>query len=204
MPATSSSRKAWLAVTGVCLGSFGIIACIAAMIILWIGSVHLYRVTERLFGNMNQSLVAIQQRIAQTQGRLSAAAATTKDIEAALRGWAQEEVEKRLSSRQNAVERIEKLAAALQQADQWLEIAGTSATLVQQLLSFNSSTSVAEDSAIGDRLIDGIASVRAQLPETIALVNNIRTRLVDANQQDDAEGRHGTKCADHLACRGGF
>jgi hypothetical protein len=188
MSAPTNSSKSWLAITGICLGSLGLIVCIAAIIFLWIASIRLNRVTETLFSNMDQSLVAIQQRVAKIQDRLSTASSTANDIEEMLRNWAQQEIGQRLASRKNVVERTEQVASALQQADQWLEIAGTSATLIQQLLSVNSSTSVDNDSPIGDRLIEGIASVRAQLPETIEAFNNIGTRLANANQQETDDG----------------
>src|SRR5262245_56433254 len=102
--------KSLLNVAGMIFGTIGVIVCVAALIMLWIVSARLQRVTESLFSKMDDSLIAARERVVQTRERVTAAALTSRDIESALRGWARQEAGQRLILQLHAIEKTERLA----------------------------------------------------------------------------------------------
>ena len=178
-----SRPKSLLNVAGVSLGSIGIVVCAAAMIILWMLSARLERATESLFARMDRSLVAVRQRVVQTQDRVAAATITTADVETTLRDWTRREADQRLVVRLNAAEKTERLTSALQQADLWLEVAESSVGVVQEMLSIGTSASAPTDSTLVDKLMDEIASLRVQLAEATEFVARIHERITETSEE---------------------
>jgi DNA repair exonuclease SbcCD ATPase subunit len=168
---------------GVSLGGIGIVVCVAALIVVWIVNARLGHLAENIFGKMNQSLVAVRERVAQMQDRLQSAKITTDDVEKPLREWTGHEAGERVALRLNALEKIDRLSAILQQAGDWLEIAESSVGLVNDMLSNDDSTIDQADKSSLEQLITGIASLRANMAEATDVVTGIHERLVAASEE---------------------
>jgi hypothetical protein len=171
------------------LGGLGIVICIAALIILWITSARLHRVSEMLFVKMDQALDAVRDRISHTKERVATATSTTDEITSALRDWAQREAGQHLAVRLRAAEKSEMLAARLQQADDWLEVAESSARHVQGLLSIDAAAGAPSDETLVDQLISTLASMRTQLATAIEAADSLRDRVTDASGGESLDQR---------------
>ncbi len=183
--------KSLLRLAGISLGTLGIAVCIASLVILWMASSRLARATDNLFSKMDKSLAVVRQRAIQTQERVAAAEANAEELGATLRDWTKQEAARRLTLELNVAEKSERLMAALQQADNSLEVAESSVGLVQDMLSINASTSAPSDSTLVDRLMEELASLRAQLAEATGFVARVQDRLADANNETPTEERFG-------------
>ena len=157
--------------------------------VLWIASSRLGRASDILFGKLDRSLVAVRQRVVQTQDRVQAAKITAGDVEKSLRQWTGREAGQRVALQLNAVERTERLEAILQQAGDWLDIAESSAGLVKEVLTIRDRAGEGALAPSIDQLIEEVASVRAQLAEATQFVANIRERIVAAGEEQSAAER---------------
>lgn len=184
-----SSRKSLFSAAGITLGGIGIVVCLVSMIILWMGGIRIGRVTESLFGKLDRSLAVVRQRVVQTQDRVAAATITSQDIEKSLRDWTKREASQQITLRLNAVEKTERLASTLQQADHWLDVSESSVGLVQDMLSIGASTNVPAVTTSVDQLMEEIASLRGQLAEVLEFVNRIHDRVAEAGEEKSAEER---------------
>ena len=184
-----SARKQLLGIVGLSLGGIGIVVGAATMIAIWIVSVRIGRLTEILFSKMDQSLLVVRQRLVQTQDRVAAVTTTSKDVEEMLRDWGRREAGQQLASRLNAAERTERLAAALQQADSWLEIAESSTERIQDLLSINAATSASRETTFVSNLMAEISAMRAQFADVMDLVAGLRDRIADATDETSTKQR---------------
>jgi hypothetical protein len=174
-----SRPKSLVNVVAICAGGVGLAICIAAMIVRWIIRGRLDGVTESAFNKMDQAIDVVSQRVGQTRDRVAEAKITTAEIEQALRDWTKREAGQRLALRLDAAKKSERLATVLQQADQLLEVAESSAGLVQGVLSIRVSTSESSDENAIDPLIEEIASWRTTLGTAKETVASIQSRLVD-------------------------
>jgi chromosome segregation ATPase len=175
--------KSLVIVVAIGAGSVGLVLCIAAMIVLWIIRGRLDGVTESAFNRMDQAIDVVSQRVSQTRDRVAEAKITTAEIEEALRDWTKREGGQRLALRLDAAKKSERLATVLQQADQWLEVAESSAGLVQGVLSIRVSTSESSDDNAIDPLIEEIASWRTRLGTAQESVASIQSRLADMSDR---------------------
>ena len=183
--------KSLLRLAGISLGTLGIAVCIASLVILWMASTRLARATDSLFSKMDKSLTVVRQRVIQTRERVAAAKANTEELGATLRDWTKQETARRLALELNVAEKSERLTAALQQADDSLEVAELSVGLVQDMLSINASTSAPSDSTLVDRLMEELASLRVQLAEATGFVARVQDRLADTDNERPTEERFG-------------
>jgi hypothetical protein len=188
---TMGKRSSLQNVIGISLGGIGIVVCAAALIVVWIVNARLGQFVESVFGKMDQSLVAVRERVAQTQDRLQSAKITADDVEISLREWTRKEAGERVALRLNAMEKTDRVSAILQQAGDWLEIAESSVGLVNDVLSSRDSTNIEIDTRSLEQLINEIVSLKAALAEAIAVVTGIRDRLVAATDEKSSGERIG-------------
>ena len=163
---------------GISLGGIGLVVCVAGLVVVWVVNTRLGQLTENVFGKIDQSLVAVRQRVVQTQDRLQSAKITTDDVEKSLRQWTRREAGERVALRLNAVEKTDRLSAILKQTGDWLEIAESSVGLVNDVLSSGDSTSEKTGQPSFEQFITEIASLRAKLAEATKIVAGIHERLV--------------------------
>ena len=164
-------------VAAVSLGSLGIVVCIVSIVLTWFAGNRLGRATDSLFGSAERALIAVQQRVVHAHERVAAATEAATDIERALLGWIKQEAVERQVFQLDVKEKTERLASRLQQADLWLEVAETSLGLVREALASGTVASPAPQSELLDRLIEDLASLRAQLTEATEIVDRIHERL---------------------------
>jgi hypothetical protein len=174
----ASRLKRLLNAIGIGLGGAGVVICIAGIVVVWIASSRLNRLTESVFAKIDQAMVVVHQRVAQARNRVAEAKISTADLQESLRDWAQRAASQRLALESNAAEKCERLTTTLQQADRWLEIAESSAGLVQGLLSVETLTSAPSDSTLLSPLIAEIGSLRGQLASATEAAMTIRDRIV--------------------------
>ena len=159
------------------------------LIFLWIVSIRVGDVTEKLFNKADQSLVAVRGRVVQTKDRVAAAKISTNDLEKMLRNWTKLEVKQRVALNLNARERTERLASSLRQADDWLAVSVSSVDLVQEMLSMSASAGAPTDTTLVDELRGQIESLRAQLAEATEFVGRIQERIAALSDGKSPEER---------------
>jgi len=167
---------------GTVLGSMGIVACLASMILVWIAGDRVGRVTESLFASADRSLVAVRQRVLQTHERVADAKITAADVEKTLRDWTRREVGERLVSKSGAAEKTKKVASTLQQADLWLEVAESSTALFGELLAVavveNPRTSTSIDHLSGE-----ITDLRTELRQARQFIDSLNERIDSSDEK---------------------
>ncbi len=194
-----SSRKPFLRSLLLLFGSVGVVACIAVVVGVWSVSGRLTQTAEGLFGGVDQTLVAVGQRVAKTRDRVEASKITSQEIGETLKKRAKRKTGEQLAQRTDIAEKAERLSATLQQADDWLEITQSSIELVQQALAVTRSTgssttggSIETKSKPGgdlqeetrnsgakhvesvESLLASVGELRSQLKKTTAFVAGIR------------------------------
>jgi len=174
---------------GISLGSLGIVLCAALAIAVWIVSVRLGRVTENLFSKIDGSLTAVGQRVVQTKDRIAAATIATSDIAETLRDWTKLQARQRLALQLNTEEKTERLTSILEQADDWLEVGGSSLGLIQGMLSIGTPASAAADTTLVDQLIEETASLRTQLAAAMEIVAGLHERFANAGEENLSESQ---------------
>jgi hypothetical protein len=184
-----STRKTLLNVAGITLGGIGILVCLASIIVLWMASARLGRVSESAFSKLDESLVAVRQSTVETRDRVREAKITTEDMEKSLREWTRREAGQRVALRLNVVEKADRVSAIMQQAGVWLDFAESSVGLVNEVLSNGPSTSEPADAPSLDQLIKEIASLRVQLTEAMNEVAKIRERLATGGDEKSSSER---------------
>ena len=143
---------------------------------------RLGQLTASVFSKMDSSLGVVRERAVQTQQRLVAAKSTTEELENNVREWAKQQASQRLELQFDAAGKTERLNSALQQADNWLEMAQTSVENIQEILAIYRPTSTSDDTTFVDQLAMEIAAVRSRLAEPIQLATSIRDRLSAARE----------------------
>jgi hypothetical protein len=181
--------KPLINVIGMFLGSMGIAVCIGAIIFLWNVHARLDRVADNVFGRIDRSLAVVRERVAKTRERVEAATITAAEIEEKLRDWTKRAAAERVALQLHAAEKSERLLSALQQADQWLEIAESSAGLVQGLLSIDVSTSAPSEPTLVDPLVEEIATLRIHMANAMEAAASIHERIAGTSDEKSAGDR---------------
>jgi chromosome segregation ATPase len=191
--------KSWLGVVGILLGGLGIVLCVAALVMLGIVSARLGRATDRVFASLDQSLVAVRQRVGHTQDRLEVAKITAGEVGDSLRDWASREAAQSIAERMNIRKRTNRLAASLEQVDGWLEVVQSSIEMTHDVLAIGvpagenwsniDSPAAAALALAFDQLLERLASVRAQLAAATEAIANLRARLdaTGGEREDQSE-----------------
>lgn len=115
------------------LGIVGLVACAAAAFVIWSATARVSRVTESAFERVDGGLVGAEKRVSKTQQRVTDLKLTTENVERDVKQWAKSQTRERLVSKLGVEEKAATLAAGLEQADRWMQMAESSMRVVQQL-----------------------------------------------------------------------
>src|SRR6476646_6970 len=178
-----SKPKSLLSSIGLLLGVVGLVLCIAVLVIVWITNQRIKQLNENVFGKLDMSLLNVQQRVVQIQDRVAAAKITAGDVEQALRDWTKREMGQRVAVQVNALDKIERLSSALQQADHWLDVSQTSIEGVQQVLSIDPAAEARPVMTTIDELMNELAGFRSQMDEAIEFVAKSRERVANVTEE---------------------
>jgi hypothetical protein len=181
--------KRVLSLLALCLGVLGAIACIAAIYFALSVSSRLCRATDRLFEKLESTTVRAQDRVVQIRERLDESKLTSESIQKSLADWAKKAAAERVALRLEVAKKSERLAPALQQAGQWLEVSGSACELVQQGLSIAATSGAVTDSTRIDELIDDIKGVRAKIAEVEDAAAHIREWAAETEEAKPAGRR---------------
>jgi len=184
-----SKPKSLLSSIGLLLGVVGLVLCIAVLVIVWITNQRIKQLNENVFGKLDMSLLNVQQRVVQIQDRVAAAKITAGDVEQALRNWTKREMGQRVAVQVNALDKIERLSSALQQADHWLDVSQTSIEGVQQVLSIDPAAEARPVMTTIDELMNELAGFRSQMDEAIEFVAKSRERVANVTEEKSSEER---------------
>ena len=164
-------------VGGVSLGSLGIVVCLVSIVLAWFAGNRLGRATESLFGSAERAIIAVQRRVVHAHEQVAAATDAAADIEKSLLEWIKQEAIERQVLQLDVKEKTERLASRLQQADLWLEVAESSLGLVREVLASGTVASPPPQTELLDRLVEELASLRAQLAEASEVADRVHERL---------------------------
>jgi len=186
---TSRLLKSLLRIVGIFLGSIGVLICFAAMTILLMVSARLDRAATNLFNKIDHSLVLVRERLGQSQERVAAAKITAQDVETALRNWTKEQAARRFESHTQAAEKTERLASALRQVDNWLEISASSVEVMNEVLAIAKSTTTSAETTLLEKPLEEISSLRTLCAEAVELVDKVHERVAEASDENSPEER---------------
>ena len=162
------------------LGLLGVVACLAAAVVVWFAGSRLGQANEKVFDAIDKSLAVTRDRVLGAQKHVQESKITTDDVRQGLESWVRKEAAEQLVSRLAVEKRAEQLASGLRRADSWLELSGASLQGVQQLLETASSLGVSTDATNVDALLERLESVRSQLEQSSESVGAIRERMAEA------------------------
>jgi hypothetical protein len=176
----------WLATV---FGLLGVVACVAAILVIWSAGSRLTQVNENVFEGIDKTLAAVRGRVLRAQSRVQESKISTEDIEQSVRSWAAKESSERLASRLEIDAKAERLVMGLQQADLWLETSEESMRGVQQAFEMVSSLGAPVDAKLVDRLLAQLESLRRRLKQSSETVDGIRQRLAETVETEELEER---------------
>jgi chromosome segregation ATPase len=116
------------------LGAIGLAVCLAAIGGVWIAASRLQQLNSRLFHQVDQFIVQVDQRAAQAQNAVGG----TRDLVEALKRTVRESAAELLAGRAASLPEIEnlerRLASAMERTGQLVEVSASAAELIEQLL----------------------------------------------------------------------
>lgn len=171
------------------LGGLGVIFCMAGLVGFWSVGSRLTRSTEKVFKRIDESMVAVQERVVEAQERVQASKITTRDLEQSLKNWTRKETRERLTSRFNVEGKTQQIVLGLRQADQWLEVSEASIQSIQQTLEWGSTLGVPVDIELVDPLLEILGSLQSQLKQSTETVDGIREHAAKITQGESREER---------------
>jgi hypothetical protein len=181
--------KSLLSIVGICLGSLGVVLSFVAITILWMVSARLDRATTSLFSKIDHSLVLVRERLVQSRERVAAAKITAQDVGTALRDWTKEQAVRRIESRTQAAEKTERLASALRQVDNWLEISASSVEVMNEVLAIAKSTSTPAETTLLEKSLEEFSSLRTLCAEAAELADRVHERVAEPSDENSLEER---------------
>ena len=176
----------WLAVL---FGVLGIVACVAAIIIVCSMGSRLAQTNENVFDGIDKTLVAMRSRALRAQRRVQESKITTEDIGQSVKNWTGKEASERLASRLEVEAKAERLVIGLQQADLWLETSEESIRGVQQALDVGRSLGAPVDADLVEPLLEQLGALRRQLKQSTEKVDGIRQRITKTTEGEGLEER---------------
>ena len=169
---------------GLILGAIGFAGCLVAIVGVWGIRGQLRQTTGDVFDRIDSIVLVVRDGVTKTQERVEASKVTTQEIEHSLKTWTKEESSERVTSRLHLGEHTERLALALDEADHWLEMTGSTVDILQKVLSLASSLGAPIDGESVDVLHQEIASLRLRLTEANELVTEINQRTIEPSNKE--------------------
>ena len=116
------------------LGAIGIAVCLAGIAGVWIGASRLQQVNSRVFRQVDQLIVQVDQRATQARDAVGG----TRNLVDALKQTLQESATGLLAERAASLPEIDnlerRLASAMERTDGLVEVSASTAELIEQLL----------------------------------------------------------------------
>jgi len=194
--------KRILAILALFFGAVGLVASLAVIVAFWIVHARIDHATEEVFDAVDESVIAVRERVGQARDRVIESRITLEKVEKSLKQWTQREaterLTERLAERLEIAEKAERLASALQQADRWLEVSESSVALVQRVASIGDSNGAPIDTSTLDEVTAEIAVLRGKLAEATEFLATIQNRL---SGNEEASLREQIEQAAELALR---
>ena len=173
---TDSSRRDFL-------GCVGVVACVAAAIVVWTLAARLQQSAARAFDRIDQSLVGLRSDSSKCSNASRQLRITVNDIETSLKDWTQQAAVRRLAEEFKAAEKVERVASTLQQTDNLLELSEFSLGMVNELLAVVPSRGTTSDSTTIDQLLQEIASLRSVCADAGQLLTKIKKRVAEVSDE---------------------
>jgi hypothetical protein len=170
-------------------GLLGIVACAAALAGVWSTASRLNKASENVFDVLDNSLLAVRERVDGAQKRVQESKITTEGIRQSVRNWTLEETSQRLATRLKLAEKTERLALALHQADQLLQTSEASIQGVQQAIEIASSLGAPVDAAFVDSLQERLKELRRQFKQSTETAAAIRENVSKAAEGEVSQER---------------
>ncbi len=167
------------------LGAIGMAVCLAGIAGLWIAASRLQQINSRLFRQVDQLIVQVDQRATQAQNAVGG----PRDLVEALNRTLKESAGELLAGRIASLPEIDKierrLASAMERTDDLLDASASTAELLEQLLAtfgpIASERSV--DSQGSSDLMATIRSTRQSLANASERLADVQRRLAEIRQK---------------------
>jgi hypothetical protein len=177
-------RRHSLALMAFALGLVGASACVAAIFGFWKVSERLVRIADAMFGEVDRSLIAIQERAERARARVESSAVSMRSISSSLTEWTTREAAQQLALQLDLAEKSDRLRVSMEQVDEWLKVARSTADLAQHTLAWGASIGAPVDAGFGSVLSDELASVQSQLAEATEFVEKFHERIAGVDEEE--------------------
>ncbi len=160
------------------LGAIGMAACLTGIVGLWIGASRLQQVNSRLFHQVDQFIVQVDQRATQAQNAVGG----TRDLVEALKRTLRESAAELLAGRVASLPEIDnierRLASAMERTDELLEVSASTAELIEQLLA-----TIGAVASERNADLQGSSDLMATIRSTRESLANASERLADVQRR---------------------
>jgi chromosome segregation ATPase len=167
-------------------GAIGLAACLAAVAGVWIGAAHLRRINSRLFLQVDQLIVQVDQRAAQAGDAVGG----TRELVDALKRALKESTAELLAARVASLPEIDnlerRLVSAMERTDELLEISASTAEVIEQLLAVIASERSIDPQGSSE-LMAAIRSTRESLANASERLADVRRRLAEVRQKSSVD-----------------
>ncbi len=167
------------------LGAIGMAVCLAGIAGLWIGASHLQRINSRLFRQVDQLIVQVDQRATQAQNAVGG----TRELAEALKRTLKESATELLAGRVASLPEIEnierRLASAMKRTDELMEVSASTAELLEELLAATGAIAPERnvDQQGSSDLMATIRSARESLANASERLADVQRRLAEIRQK---------------------
>jgi chromosome segregation ATPase len=171
------------------LGAIGIVVCLAGIVGVWIAASRLQQVNSRVFRQVDQLIVQVDQRTTQAHDAVGG----TRNLVDALKQTLQESATELLADRVAslpAIDNIERrLVSAMERTDGLVEVSASTAELIEQLLASIGTVASASnvDRKGSAELILTVRSTRESLANASEGLADVQRRLAEIRQKRDVD-----------------
>ena len=160
------------------LGAIGIVVCLAGIAGVWIAASRLQQVNSRVFRQVDQLIVQVDQRAAQARDAVGG----TRNLVDALKQTLQESATELLAERVASLPEIDnlerRLASAMERTDGLVEVSASTAELIEQLLA--TIGAIASERSVD---LKGSSELMATIRATRESLANASERLADVQRR---------------------
>lgn len=173
----------------VVLGLVGVAVCIAGAVGVWFLGSHLEQVNSQVFGRVDQLVVLLDRRAAQTRDVAGETRKLVVEFQQTLRDSAKDFIAERVTAMPEIDNLERRLASALERADGLVQVSVASAELVEQLLATVDAAAAEShvDGSVPTDLMAAIRSTSESLADASERLADVQRRLAEMRRNQDVD-----------------
>lgn len=157
-------------------GFVGVVGCVVFIAASWYVCSQLHQANDRVFEVLDGSLAAVRTRVLDSQAQVQRSATAAEELGGAVQGWEARSEVPQLAARLQLADQADRLALALQEADQWLRVSVVSLQGLEEALQVGVSLGIPIDATLVTPAVERIEELRDRLGQPLRTVQQIDAR----------------------------